>query len=398
MYPNFLDRWSLHGPSQGLAGAPGPEPPGPFSGTGGVVDGAQIHVGSRDVRRRPRRRRARPHRGTAGPGGGLEPVPDRQHRPAGGLRPGQPVSGVPVEVLLGVSYLESRWDDHGAPGQRLRRLRPDAPHPGRGRGARPRARRGQGRRVAGRARDRHAHRRPRRSPASPRDRLRSDDVANVCGGAAVLASYQPGTTLGPSGRVEQGGRRLRRHRRRRRTGWTSPGRSSPCSAPASPAPPTTASRSRSRATPGAAVDSGRRGRRRSRPATRSSTARPCPAVRVAPGAVRAVRLDAEPVRQPRPREPAAGRAEHRLHRHPRHRGLPGRPRSTWCRTRRTSPGTTRSAPPTATSPSTSTRRTSASTPATGTSTCTRSASSTRASRPPVRPGTPSRCTAPRPSW
>ena len=23
------------------------------------------------------------------------------------------VSGVPVEVLLGVSYLESRWDDHG---------------------------------------------------------------------------------------------------------------------------------------------------------------------------------------------------------------------------------------------------------------------------------------------
>ena len=59
------------------------------------------------------------------------------------------------------------------------------------------------------------------------------------------------------------------------------------------------------------------------------------------------------LRQPRPRGPAA-RPDDRLHRHPRHRGLPGTPRSSWSRTRRTSAGTTRCARPTATSPSTST--------------------------------------------
>ena len=103
------------------------------------------------------------------------------------------VSGVPVEVLLGVSYLESRWDDHGAKvssagGYGPMHLTQDA--------------------AAKHARD-VAEAKGVGAPAAlrtgtltaaskitgwSRGTLRSDEVANVCGGAAVLASYQPGTT------------------------------------------------------------------------------------------------------------------------------------------------------------------------------------------------------------
>ena len=103
------------------------------------------------------------------------------------------VSGVPVKVLLGVSYLESRWDDHGGQvsssgGYGPMHLTQDA--------------------AAAHARE-TAEAKGDGSPAAldtgtltaaskitgiDRATLRSDDVANVCGGAAVLASYQPDTT------------------------------------------------------------------------------------------------------------------------------------------------------------------------------------------------------------
>lgn len=106
------------------------------------------------------------------------------------------VSGVPVEVLKGVSYLESRWDDHhgqvstsgGYGPMHLTLSDLGAPAAdgfgGKGEGA--------GAVPAG-------------TPVGTlvtaaditglsADRLRDDPVANVCGGAALLASYQPSTT------------------------------------------------------------------------------------------------------------------------------------------------------------------------------------------------------------
>ena len=113
-------------------------------------------------------------------------------------------SGVPEPVLLGVSFMESRWDDHdGAPVRR----------PVTGRCTSPR------RRASRRRRDEHAmgkgeggvHAdRPRLQATRERigkdalstlakaskltgvseRRLQRDAVANVCGGAAVLADYQ----------------------------------------------------------------------------------------------------------------------------------------------------------------------------------------------------------------
>ncbi len=103
------------------------------------------------------------------------------------------VSGVPQQVLLGVSYLESRWDDHGAQvsasgGYGPMHLTQDeaAAH------AREIAQaKGDGAPAALAA--------GTLSQASKitglgRDVLRSDDVANVCGGAAVLASFRPDDT------------------------------------------------------------------------------------------------------------------------------------------------------------------------------------------------------------
>jgi N-acetyl-anhydromuramyl-L-alanine amidase AmpD len=108
------------------------------------------------------------------------------------------VSGVPQKVLLGVSYLESRWDDHGrqvssSGGYGPMHLTQD--------------------RAAAHARE-IAKARGDGAPAAlatgtltraasltgfGRGLLRGDDVANVCGGAAVLASYQPGTTSAAPG-------------------------------------------------------------------------------------------------------------------------------------------------------------------------------------------------------
>ncbi len=103
------------------------------------------------------------------------------------------VSGVPVKILLGVSYNESRWDDHGSQvsssgGYGVMHLTQDA--------------------AAAHARE-VAQAKGDGAPAAlatgtlsaaskitgiDRATLRSDEVANVCGGAAVLASYQPDTT------------------------------------------------------------------------------------------------------------------------------------------------------------------------------------------------------------
>ncbi|NUR07841.1 MAG: N-acetylmuramoyl-L-alanine amidase [Nocardioidaceae bacterium] len=104
------------------------------------------------------------------------------------------VSGVPEKVLLAVSYMESRWDDHGAKvssagGYGVMHLTQDAAvrHAAKvarlkGDGAAPDTT------VEGtltRAAD---------LTGIPARRLRSDDVANVCGGAAVLASYRDGSS------------------------------------------------------------------------------------------------------------------------------------------------------------------------------------------------------------
>ncbi|MEO6714107.1 MAG: N-acetylmuramoyl-L-alanine amidase, partial [Mycobacteriales bacterium] len=99
--------------------------------------------------------------------------------------------GVPASVLLGVSYMESRWDDHGA-----------APSTSGGYG--PMHLTDISVEAAGQAKGDGSF----RSSDGPDSlhtasiaaaltkldpsRLKSDDTANICGGAAVLASYQRG--------------------------------------------------------------------------------------------------------------------------------------------------------------------------------------------------------------
>ena len=234
------------------------------------------------------------------------------------------VSGVPQKVLLGVSYLESRWDDHGrrsssSGGYGPMHLTQDAvaAHAARGR-------EGQGRRCAGHVVDGHARAGGEAHRLSPR-RLRTDDVANICGGAAVLAADQPGTTVGTARRP--GARRSR----------------------PTPAPPTPQERlrfadqvfdraphRRARTTndgqrvtlaadPGAAWTPPRSGRRRSRPATRSID---CPvAARRASRSRRRTSSTADTVASTATTTSPTGRttAVDRLRRHPRHRGhLPDR--------------------------------------------------------------------------
>lgn len=112
------------------------------------------------------------------------------------------ISGVPVEVLLGVSFMQSRWDDHGASPStsggygpmHLTAVATGAAH------ADP----------LGKGEDDHVA--PAQTPKTrtstmgadvlrtldtaqrltgfDRDQLTHDDVANICGGAAVLADYQ----------------------------------------------------------------------------------------------------------------------------------------------------------------------------------------------------------------
>lgn len=116
------------------------------------------------------------------------------------------VSGVPAEVLLGVSYMESRWDDHG-----------DSPSTSSGYGPMHLVQvdpaesveehaqgKGEGLHDDGEARRTEASDSPGLNPATEglttleraadlldvaESRLEHDAVANICGGAALLASY-----------------------------------------------------------------------------------------------------------------------------------------------------------------------------------------------------------------
>ena len=102
------------------------------------------------------------------------------------------VSGVPQKVLLGVGYLESRWDDHGSAvstsgGYGVMHLTQDsaARH-----AAEVALQKGDGRPA--RTKVEGTLSRAAELTGLSRARLRSDDVANICGGAAVLASYRDG--------------------------------------------------------------------------------------------------------------------------------------------------------------------------------------------------------------
>jgi hypothetical protein len=109
-------------------------------------------------------------------------------------------AGVPTSVLLAVSYLESRWDDHdGSPstsgGYGPMHLTDVAVDHGNGRGD-------------------GVDRRPLASLQTARlagdltgiavDRLRTDPAANICGGAAVLAYFQD-SAGGPRGTTSDPG-------------------------------------------------------------------------------------------------------------------------------------------------------------------------------------------------
>src|SRR3954469_13583899 len=103
------------------------------------------------------------------------------------------VSGVPESVLMGVSYLESRWDDHGARvsasgGYGPMHLTQDAAAAHAAELAKAKGDGSAAARTVG------TLTRAARLTGFSRSALRSDDVANICGGAAVLASYQPTTS------------------------------------------------------------------------------------------------------------------------------------------------------------------------------------------------------------
>ncbi len=101
------------------------------------------------------------------------------------------ISGVPADVLLGVGYLSSRWSQHaGVPstsgGYGVMHLSDravtPASSPEKGDSDRGLPDRVGTLLVAA------------RETGFPAERLRTDRVANICGGAAVLASYQRATT------------------------------------------------------------------------------------------------------------------------------------------------------------------------------------------------------------
>jgi N-acetylmuramoyl-L-alanine amidase len=103
---------------------------------------------------------------------------------------------VPQQVLLAVSYLESRWDDHGSAPSTSAGYGPmhltdvaagdvDSARAGKGE-APPGAQRAP---VA--AGSLHTLQAAADLTGLPASALRTDDVANICGGAALLASYRP---------------------------------------------------------------------------------------------------------------------------------------------------------------------------------------------------------------
>ena len=115
------------------------------------------------------------------------------------------VSGVPEEVLLGVSFMESRWDDHGASPSTSGGYGPMhlTAVPDSARASEHSQGKGEG------AVDEQEPSSVTDSPGVdpgraaletlataadlvdvPADQLRQDDVANICGGAALLAAYQ----------------------------------------------------------------------------------------------------------------------------------------------------------------------------------------------------------------
>ncbi|HET9841329.1 MAG TPA: peptidoglycan recognition family protein [Nocardioides sp.] len=122
------------------------------------------------------------------------------------------VSGVPRAVLLGVSYLESRWDDHGGSPSTAGGYGPmhlthvvgstppggfDRLGKGEG-GAEPRVPSYADTTPLTTARTRTLDRAAALLGVSD-SRLRTDPVANVCGGAALLASYHRGPAAGLRG-------------------------------------------------------------------------------------------------------------------------------------------------------------------------------------------------------
>jgi N-acetyl-anhydromuramyl-L-alanine amidase AmpD len=128
-------------------------------------------------------------------------------------------SGVPEPILLGVAYLESRWDDHGAAPStsggygvmHLTQVEQDAAaaHHEQGKGESPAARdavpeQAQTARAAtpgvGPARDGLVTLETAADLVDvPAERLRRDSIANICGGAALLASYHREVDSGGTG-------------------------------------------------------------------------------------------------------------------------------------------------------------------------------------------------------
>jgi N-acetyl-anhydromuramyl-L-alanine amidase AmpD len=102
------------------------------------------------------------------------------------------VSGVPETVLLGVSYLQSRWDDHGASPSASGGYGPMHLTDFTGLEDPKAADKGESAPVVPDAAG-TLTKAAELTGFSARS-LRADDVANICGGAAVLASYQKSTT------------------------------------------------------------------------------------------------------------------------------------------------------------------------------------------------------------
>lgn len=115
-------------------------------------------------------------------------------------------SGVPQDVLLAVSYLQSRWDDHGSSPSTSGGYGPMhltdvktgavAEHHAGGKGETGSEHKGHDQARTGTPGvDQHPEsletlHLARELTGLPVERLRTDDVANICGGAALLASYQ----------------------------------------------------------------------------------------------------------------------------------------------------------------------------------------------------------------
>ena len=262
--------------------------------------------------------------------------------------------GVPARVLLGVSYMESRWDDHGhAPSTSggygpLHLTNVSVEQAGDAKGD------GSSNRSTGPDSLRTAHVAADLTGLSV-GRLTSDDAANICGGAALLASYQRdlGKRTGTSSLTSAWYDAVKTYSgdASSSTRVSSPRESSRRSRRARSARPTTASGS---ASPPSAASRCRRPGRASKsvdphvdcPATLHCEWIPAPYEQYGPDPGDYGNHD------------VANREDDLtidyIVIHDTEGTYPTR--STWCRTRPTSAGTTRSAPPTATSRSTSTAK------------------------------------------